>query len=331
MRVWLERYANRLWYETECPAWPWRALAGLHRVVLGGRWQRPAGRPPVPVLVVGNLAVGGSGKTPSVIALARHLHRMGLRTGIISRGYGRSGSSQGDRRPLRVNPDSDPDQCGDEPVFIAQATGLPVWVCRDRRAALESAVIEGAEVVVSDDGLQHRRLARSFEIVLIDGQRRFGNGRLLPAGPLRQPVARLEQADAVLFRAAGDSNPDQEQCFDLVPEALVRLDDGARLAPRALAGQAVSAVCGIAHPAQFVRTLEALGQQPTLFAFPDHHRFVPADLRALGTPIVTTAKDAVKLRRLGRLPGSVYVLEVSATLPDSLLQAVTDHVQQFVR
>jgi tetraacyldisaccharide 4'-kinase len=190
-------------------------------------------------------------------------------------------------------------------------------------------VAEGAEVVVSDDGLQHRRLARSFEIVLIDGQRRFGNGRLLPAGPLRQPVERLEQADAVLFRACDDLDPGYDQRFDLVPDALIRLDDGARLAPLALAGQSVSAVCGIAHPEQFVRTLESLGQQPTLVAFPDHHRFVAADVQALPPPIVTTAKDAVKLKRLARLPEAVHVLEVSATLPDSLLQAVTDHVQQF--
>ncbi|MFW5815274.1 MAG: tetraacyldisaccharide 4'-kinase [Wenzhouxiangella sp.] len=331
MRAWLERYANRLWYDTARPAWPWRALSGLHHRLLGTRWQRPPARPPVPVLVVGNLAVGGSGKTPVVIALARHLSGLGRQAAIISRGYGRASRSSAARQPIRVGPDSDPGLCGDEPVLIGQATGLPVWVCRDRSAALNAAVAAGADVVLADDGLQHRRLARSFEIVLVDARLGFGNGLLLPGGPLRQPVARLDLADAVLFRGAGDRAIDADRRFDLKPEALVRMDDGARLTPDALAGQAVSAVCGIANPKQFVRSLIALGYAPRLFAFPDHHRFRAAELESIPGPIVTTAKDAVKLRLLTGLPKTIHVLEVNAVLPDALLQAVADHVQQFDR
>ncbi|MFP4276349.1 MAG: tetraacyldisaccharide 4'-kinase [Wenzhouxiangella sp.] len=333
MRARLERYANRLWYQTARPAWPWRMLSALHQALLGGRWQRPAGWPPVPVIVVGNLAVGGCGKTPTVIALARHLAAAGLRAGIISRGYRRRG---GGRHPIPVGPDSDPDRCGDEPVLLAQGTGLPVWVGRDRAAALNAAVTAGVEVVLADDGLQHSGLARSFEIALVDARRRFGNGRLLPAGPLRQPAERLAQVDAVLYRTPADGldsldgpTIDPTRCFHLQAEALLRLSDGERLAPDALAGQAVSALCGIADPDQFGATLQALGQRPVVHAFPDHHRFAQADLDGIPEPIVTTAKDAVKLRRLARLPEALHVLEVSAILPAGLLQAVDAHVQQF--
>lgn len=328
MRARLERYANRLWYQTDDPPWPWRALSGMYRQLLGSRWRRPTARPPIPVVVVGNLAVGGSGKTPAAIALTRHLAGLGLKTSIISRGHGRARSG---KDPVRVGPDSDPGRCGDEPVLIAQQTGLPVWICRDRGAALEAAVAAGAEVVVSDDGLQHRQLARSFEIALVDGRRGFGNGRLLPAGPLRQPVARLEQVDVVLFRGPRPPGAGAGLQFHLQPQALVRMADGARLAPEALSGNSVSAVCGIADPVQFVRSLEALGQLPTLCAFPDHHRFTDADLDGIPPPIVTTAKDAVKLRRLNRVPQPLYVLEINAVLPQTLLEMVTAHVQQFAR
>lgn len=329
MRARLERYANHLWYETPCPPRFWRMLSALHGRVLGSSWQRPDGHPPVPVIVVGNLAVGGSGKTPTVIALARYLTGVGLQTAVISRGYGGDRGAGLGKRPVRVNPESDPGVCGDEPVLIAQQSAVEVWVCRDRRAAMDAAVAAGAGVIVSDDGLQHRRLARSFEIVLIDGRRRFGNGWLLPAGPLRQPLKRLGQVDAVLFRGPDEQIAATEQYFELRPEALVRLDDDARLAPDALAGSAVSAVAGIAHPGQFVRSLEALGQQPTLHAFPDHHAFVAGDLEGIPAPIVTTAKDAVKLRRLKPRPTGIHVLEVSAALPEVLLQTVAAHVQQF--
>ncbi len=327
MRAQLERYANRLWYERQRPPWPYQVLARVHERLYGASWARPSARPPVPVVVVGNLTVGGSGKTPVVIALARHLMAAGRQPALLSRGYA-TPRSAGLRR---VRADDDPALSGDEPVLLAAATGLPVWAGRDRARALLAAVAAGADVVLADDGLQHQRLERSFEIVLIDGERGFGNGWLLPAGPLRQPVSRLDTADLVLHRGAPADPSLPGRRFDLVVDALLRLGDAEPVAPKSLAGQPVSALCGIANPAQFARTLEDLGMRPRLHAFPDHHAFSTGDLAGIPRPIVTTAKDAVKLGRLVSGPAAegILVLQVSAALPADTLHRVTEHVQQF--
>ncbi len=320
----LEDYAGRLWYGAPKPT-PWLALSALYRLLLGARWRRPGAAPGCPVIVVGNLTVGGTGKTPVVMALVRALQQAGHRVAVISRGYGgrvRCG-------PERVERDADPWRVGDEPALLASSLQAPVWIGRQRDQALAAALAQGAEVVVADDGLQHRALARSFEIVVVDGQRGFGNGRLLPAGPLRGPIERLKQADQLLVRAPrrlAGLPPGPE--FTLEPLSLLALD-GRRRAPDSLAGQTVTAVCGIAHPAQFKAQLEALGMRVDLRAFPDHYRFRAADLDGLSGPIVTTAKDAVKLRCLERLPGSIEVLEIEAMLPPELIAAVLAHVREF--
>ncbi len=327
MRAALEGYANRLWYQHRRPPWLLRALARVHETLWRHRWKRPGEQPPVPVVVVGNLSVGGGGKTPVVITLARELAAAGRRPAILCRGYRRQSSV-----PVQqVASDADPAQVGDESVLLAQATGLPVWVGRQRRAALEAAVKAGADVVISDDGLQHRQLPRSLEIVLIDGQRGFGNGWLLPAGPLRQPVERLQSADIVLRRGKATDVGLPGQPVEMRPEALIRLADGQHFSARHFGQRGVSAVCGIASPGQFVATLQALGLRPALRAFPDHHRYVASDLAGLAGPILTTAKDAVKLARLAPELSldEIFVLEISAQLPPDVTRRVIDHVQQF--
>jgi tetraacyldisaccharide 4'-kinase len=331
MRARLERYANRLWYQTDTPAWPWRVLSRVYRLGLGQTWHRPSTRPAKPVIVVGNLAVGGCGKTPTVIALARYLTEQGLAVAIISRGYGAERGAGSE--PIKVDAGTDAGQVGDEPVLMYRETGLPIWVGPDRSAACRAAFSEGGDVVIADDGLQHRALARSFEIALIDGDRGLGNGWLLPAGPLRQPEARLKEVDAILYRgqpAAADS-VDPGAVFRLEARALRRLSDGAELKPEALRGSSVSAVCGIGNPDQFARTLTDLGMNTHLHAFPDHHRFTLEDLRPIPRPMVMTAKDAVKIPKAVDLDAEMFVLEVAAALPPELLRAVSAHVQQFGR
>ena len=325
MRQVMERYARELWYGRRS-ARGWVVFSWLYRKAIGSRWHRPRQRPPVPVIVVGNLSVGGTGKTPVVIALARHLMESGLRPAVISRGYGGTVG----RGPERVDALADPARVGDEPVLVASTLDLPVWVGSRRRLTLDAAVAAGAEVVIADDGLQHRELPRSFEVIVVDGARGFGNGQLLPAGPLRCPVDRLSEADRVLLRGPCtrvELPPGIP--FALRPLALRVLSGTQSAAPDSLAGQSVSAVCGIGHPEQFAAQLEALGMQVALHAFPDHHRYRTTDLLNLAGPIVTTAKDAIKLRLLDPQPEGVHVLEVEAALPSVLLQDLVEHVREF--
>ncbi len=263
-------------------------------------------RVPAPVIVVGNLTVGGSGKTPLVIWLAKFLRDAGYRPGIVTRGYGGQATSW----PQDVKPDSDPEAVGDEPVLLARETGCPVVADTDRVRAAERLVHRhGCNLIVSDDGLQHYRLARDFEIAVIDDARRFGNGRCLPAGPLREPLRRLDEVQArVVLGEAGAGE------WGLVLEAreFHRLE-----APEVTAaadrfhGQPLHAVAGIGHPARFFGHLRRLGLEIVEHPFPDHHRFREADF-AFGDAhdVIMTAKDAVKCERLAGVTG--WYLAVAA-------------------
>lgn len=321
----LEQHFNRVWYRPEPPP-PlfYRALARVHQGLRRDRDARPEARPPVPVIVVGNLCVGGAGKTPVVIALARHLRESGHRVAVVSRGVG----SQHHDEPVLARADSDPRHCGDEPVLIARSAEVPVWVCRQRAKALDAAINQsGAEVVIADDGLQHRALARSFEICLFDGQRGLGNGRLLPAGPLRQPLGRLESVDMMLVKG-GEFELPQSVRFQLRASGIRPLAGGSSEPLESWGGREVDAVCGIANPDGFMATLTALGLRPRARVFPDHHTFQRRDFEGLAGPVVVTAKDAVKLDLL-ELEQSVFVLEVEADLPSTVLSQVDQHIEEF--
>jgi tetraacyldisaccharide 4'-kinase len=268
-------------------------------------------RLPVPVVIVGNITVGGTGKTPLTAWLAQRLREHGYLPGIVTRGYG--GGS--DTWPQRVHADSDPESVGDEPVLLARAAACPVVADPDRVRGARLLVQEyGCNVILGDDGLQHYRLARDVEIAVIDAARRFGNGWCLPAGPLREPIDRLNSVDARIVHGEAGA---EEWGMTLVEEGLHRLGErGPGATTQRFRGRPVHAVAAIGNPQRFFDQLRRLGLEPIEHPFPDHHKFSAADL-AFGddAEIIMTEKDAVKCERLG--VGGWY-LKVSAR-PDARL------------
>ena len=282
---------------------------------------------PVPVVVVGNISVGGTGKTPLTIQLARRLCQLGYHPGIISRGYGGSATE-----PTVVYPDSNPDQVGDEPVLIARHTALPVVVCRDRAAAGHALLKAHPEcnLLLCDDGLQHYPLARDVEIAVVDGARGFGNGLLLPAGPLREPQSRLQQVDAIVLNGFGQPTLPQRPVFQmhLTGGECYRLSAPHETRPASdFIGHNVIAVAGIGHPERFFMQLRGVGLQPRCYAFPDHHQFTPEELAFPGCDFVLlTEKDAVKCA--GFKDDRIWVFPVSAEIEPDLAQFVVEKLRQ---
>jgi tetraacyldisaccharide 4'-kinase len=266
--------------------------------------------PGIPVIVVGNLTAGGSGKTPLVLRVAEILKEHGWKPGIVSRGYG--GSTQ---NPVAATIASDPAEVGDEPILLARRSGCPVWVAPERVAACRVLRRENPEcnVIVTDDGLQHYALRRDIEICVVDGKG-IGNGFLQPAGPLRERRSRLRSVDAVVAHGAPDV-----QGFGMVLEGdkLVRFTDARDVrAAKSFAGQRVHAVAGIGDPKRFFLQLARFGLKVVPHPFPDHHAFRAEDF-AFGDsdPIVMTEKDAVKCKRIAAgLQVQFWVFPVSASL-----------------
>lgn len=277
-----------------------RPLELLYRHVVGRKRARfLAGegeifRAAVPVVVVGNITVGGTGKTPMILWLIEHCRSRGLRVGVVSRGYGAAPP----RFPWRVSAEQAAAVAGDEPLLIVQRSGVPLMIDPDRGRAAEALLAaEPLDLILSDDGLQHYRLARDLELVLIDAARGLGNRRCLPVGPLREPVERLREVDALLYNGA-DADPAGGYGFVLRPQALINLRTGER---RPLAhfppGQVLHAVAGIGNPQRFFATLEALHWRPIPHAFADHAQYSVERLAFdPALPLLMTEKDAVKCR-----------------------------------
>ncbi|HYF60936.1 MAG TPA: tetraacyldisaccharide 4'-kinase [Burkholderiaceae bacterium] len=310
-RAALERRLQRLWFAPRGAAdraagWLLRPLAiavgavaaeRRRRIAHGKLRRRAPGEPPV--VVVGNLAVGGTGKTPLLIALAQALARRGWRPGVVARGHGARARASA---PVRVGPGSDARECGDEPVLVARRTGLPVAVSPDRAAALRALLeAERCDVVLSDDGLQHEGLARDLELAVFDA-RGAGNGRCLPAGPLREPLRGALLLDALVLNGADAVAPivhSRVFRFRIEPTAFVELADGRvrglEETLRELGRGPVHAVAGIGAPQRFFDTLARLGLEVRGHALADHAPIDPAWLAALpGGRVVVTEKDAVK-------------------------------------
>ncbi|MES0875005.1 tetraacyldisaccharide 4'-kinase [Sinimarinibacterium thermocellulolyticum] len=296
-------------------------IAAQRRLRLQARAQRLG----VPVIVVGNIAVGGTGKTPLVIWLVERLRAWGWRPGVVSRGYG----GKPPQRPYLVRADGDPRACGDEPLLIARRGGVPVVVDPDRVAAARQLLRAGeVDVIVSDDGLQHYRLARDLEIGVVDARRGLGNGALLPAGPLREPPARLRELDLVVVNGEGWSDVSLRPLRMRLLAGEAVSGSGERRALSAFAGRRVHAVAGIGHPQRFFETLRAAGIEVIEHAFADHHRFRPQDLAFADTlPLMMTEKDAVKCA--GFFGADWWVLPVSAHFDAADERRVRESVERL--
>jgi tetraacyldisaccharide 4'-kinase len=267
------------------------------------------GRLAVPVMVVGNITVGGTGKTPLTIWLAQFLKARGYRPGIISRGYG--GLVQ--RRPMAVSFDTDARVAGDEPVMMARRTGCPVYVFPKRVEAGHALLANtDCNIIIADDGLQHYDLARDIEIAVIDGERGFGNGHLLPAGPMREPIERLETVDLVVHTGTA---PEGGIVMTLEGTLATSLRDVCKRRPlSSFIGEPLHAMAGIGHPDRFFDHLRAQGLTFTERAFADHHAYTARDLTFSGNaPLLMTEKDAVKCRRFAR--DNDWYLPIHAHLP----------------
>lgn len=336
MRIKLERWLNRIWYgQQKAPMWL-RALVPLYRCAFlldrkikqrkssQGTHGQLEGKP---ILVVGNLTVGGSGKTPLVIRLCRVLQDAGMKVGVASRGYGRSS-----RGLQSVQVDSDPALAGDEPLLIAQRAKVPVIVANDRCAAANALFDQGVDVVIADDGLQHHRLPRSMEICVIDGSREFGNGLQLPAGPLREPLKRLQQVDHVVLNGEMEHAPSIPHAvvMQLLPGMLHSMDQNMSWRLSQFSGCRANAVAGIANPERFFRSLEQAGLILERHSWPDHHAYSKGDFTGLNPdyPIIMTEKDAVKCRRLSLR--NAWYLAVDAHLPGDFESAVVAGMMKAV-
>jgi tetraacyldisaccharide 4'-kinase len=275
-------------------------LEALYRRVARRRREAfKAGHPapwkaPVPVIVVGNITVGGTGKTPMILWLVDYCRKAGLRVGVVSRGYG----ARPPRFPWLVTATDAAAVAGDEPLLMVQRSGVPLAIDPDRSQAARALLAEHAlDLILCDDGLQHYRLARDLELVLVDAARGLGNRRCLPAGPLREPPERLNEVDAVLYNGQ-QADSAAGYAMTLQPTALVNLLSGERVGlDHFPPGQALHAVAGIGNPRRFFSTLEGLNWRPTEHAFADHATYTAGQLAfAPPLPLVMTEKDAVKCR-----------------------------------
>ena len=315
----MESFLTSIWYGNSPLRWLLAPLVPIYSLLqqFDRRRVKPASAD-APVVVVGNLTVGGTGKTPIVAWLAQALTKRGYKIGLIARGYGGSASRKG----MLVEADSDPDDVGDEALMLRRMTNVPVAIGRHRvhaaKLLLESAAVD---LIISDDGLQHWALERDFEICVLDGERGLGNGHCLPAGPLREPKERLSEMDAVLVNG-GRFEPTVDYArfeLELSPVATSLGANEPSVLDR-FKGSRVHALAGIGNPERFFSNLEAFGLTIVRHPFPDHHAYSARDLSfAESAPVLMTEKDAVKCERLGVKNGWVVSAEVKLPNGDQLI------------
>lgn len=317
---------DRIWYGGEpAPIWM-RLLVPVYRIlraIMQLSWRSGLRKPiclPVPVIIVGNISAGGTGKTPLVLALIEALRARGWKPGVVSRGYGGSAIT-----PTLLDDDPDSSIVGDEPSLIRRRSGAPVAIGRRRPDAARLLLDAGVDVILADDGLQNPSLSRDIEICVIDGQRRFGNGMMLPAGPMRESTARLREVDFVVCN--GGKAQQGEIPMSLHGDHAQRLDSGAE--HRLLSdfvGSTVHAVAAIGNPQRFFNSLRAQRITVIEHAFADHHALASADLEfGDELPVMMTEKDAVKCFEFA--DARCWKVPVSAELPSSFFDAIHSHLR----
>lgn len=327
MRKFLEQqwYQSSLTLFTRCLlplSWMFRAIISVRRFLYRHHFKK-SHKFAIPVIIVGNITVGGTGKTPCVIWLSQLLRSEGYQPGIVSRGYG--GKKQ--LTPYRVTIDADVSEVGDEAILMAKRTQCPLVVCTDRVAAVQDLLAHtSCNIVISDDGLQHYRLSRDIEMVIIDGMRELGNQQLLPAGPLREPVSRLQTVDLVV-RQESDA---KEFSFTLRGEFFVAVKDGAHKIPlKQFEPKRLHAVAAIGNPQRFFNMLREQGFDIVEHVFPDHHLFAKEDFYfAERLPIVMTEKDAVKCYDFA--DNNFWYIPVDAKFDEAFSKRILSLVQVYI-
>ena len=315
-------FINKVWYGDHFLQWFLRPLSWAYYAIMCTRrffLQRFAQDVhSVPIVVVGNITVGGVGKTPLVIELARKIQQKGIKVGIVSRGYGASIKCF----PYEVRLDDSPLKVGDEPLLLAQKTNCPVVIAPKRNQAIRYLLEKHqTQLILSDDGLQHYRMGRTVEIAVIDGTRGLGNGFCLPAGPLRESAARLKQVDFIVVNQGHWNNA---YSMTLRPGKIKKLITDEEIEPEEVAKQ-WSAVAAIGNPQRFYSTLLQLEIKFNAYSYPDHYQFKAEDLNHLKLPIIMTEKDAVKCRSFSS--DAMYYLPVDAVLDDAFWNAFWLHQQ----
>ncbi|STX29570.1 tetraacyldisaccharide 4'-kinase [Legionella beliardensis] len=318
----MQRSLETLWYGQHPLRWLLWPLSFCYQHVVG--WRRfylerfKQQHFPVPIIVVGNLTVGGVGKTPLVIALAQALKDKGLKVGIVSRGYG----ARVNHFPYDVKKTDNAHLVGDEPLLLAQNTDCPVVIAPKRVEAVRYLLERyQSQIIISDDGLQHYAMGRQLEILVIDGLRGLGNGLCLPAGPLREHPKRLKEADFLIVNGGKWSDA---YSMTLQPGKLINIATGHAISPHELIGP-TAAVAAIGHPQRFYTTLTNMGITFNSYSFPDHHAFRAEQLTFAEENVIMTAKDAVKCQDFAK--DSWYFLPVDAKLSDAFWTALWSHEQ----
>lgn len=302
------------------------------------------GQVKVPVIVVGNITVGGTGKTPVVQSLVAELKAIGLKAGIISRGYG----GQCESYPHLITQNDTPAQVGDEPLMLSQSLNIPVVVDPKRKQALELMLKQVVDVVISDDGMQHYALDRQMEICVLDAQRGLGNGKLLPVGPLREPTTRLLDVDFALYNLGSHSESESKQAlpqhgsyFSVEPVSWVNVKTGETKSledfrsefAEVLKGQDVVAIAGIGNPQKFFDSCAALNINVPTKPYPDHYAYSENDIANWPKLILMTQKDAVKIASLPSLnsqAGNMWYLAIQAKLDSNFIAEFKTQLKQLI-